>query len=118
MTLPAWAQSPEAQTLIAAIIEEQPTTRVTYGSDYRASWERIEQFRGRNAAALRRAYLAHSSVLYDIAAAAHAEGMPWNEASAAFTALLEGEQPDALIQRLLDEGLVEVERISEGRIAA
>ena len=105
--LPSWADNKAGHALIAAIAAEQPDTRVEWGSEYRASWERIEQYRGKSAKALRDLYnLWYDSRIDLCSTVAHG--------SADYHALrdetLAVEQPDALISRILREAQGVIDR--------
>lgn len=104
--LPAWARTAEAQTIIAAIIAEQPSYHFTSGLWIEGGG--VRRYQGATAGKLRRLWNRERDRLFDVATRDHAEGKPWDEAAAEFNVCVLA-TPDALIERLL-QGAIEPAR--------
>lgn len=97
--LPSWAQSRTGRALVAAIIAEQPDSRIESHNDTLGGMVLV--YEGRNAMLLR---LMHDQALTratDEANARYAGGMSWDHAAVELMKLHREEKPDALIERLL-----------------
>lgn len=97
-TIPSWADTPTGRELIAAIVAECPERR--YYDNGCSAWGGSE-YCGRNANALRRLYNDALAVIADKETALFEAGEPYGAVHDQLTALLSGERPDALIERVL-----------------
>lgn len=112
-TLPSWCDNPAGRTIVSDIIAEAPDYFIRSGQWIEGGG--VRRYKGKNAGALRNLYRTRQLELDGEAVAGFVAGKPWDEAAHELHAFYASEEPDALIERLLEGfSLVSVNQ-SEGR---
>ena len=100
LSLPPWCQNDEGRALCEAIIDEQPDFFVRSGQWIEGGG--VRRYKGKNAGALRKLHRERHLELDQDATELFIEGLPWDIAAHDLHAFLAAEEPDALIERLVE----------------